>query len=97
MQAFCALADSQRAQQGTAQRVKHTQHSAEPTAQPAVATVSCQSIVQAMARSASPAADQRQGAALKRKTILVGPPRGASQQCVGLQIQHAEYSPVIRL
>ena len=56
MQAFCALEDLQ------------AQHSAEPVTVP----VSCQSIVQAMARSACPAADQRQGAALKRKASLVG-------------------------
>ena len=74
MQAFCALADSQPTKQcnAPAQRVKHTQHSAEPAAQPANVPVSCQSIVQAMARRVCPAADQRPGAALKRKASRVG-------------------------
>ena len=83
MQAFCALADSQPAQQSGAptQHVKHTRHSVEPAAQPATAPVSCQSIVQAMARSACPAAAHRQGAALKRKASLVRPPTGAPLQC----------------
>ena len=74
MQAICALDDSQPALRGTlpGQCVKHIQHSVEHAAQPAIAPVSCQSIVQAMARNACSAADQRQEAALKRKVSLVG-------------------------
>ena len=84
MQAICALADSQPALLGTlpGHCVKHTQRSAEPDAQPAIAPVSCQSIVWAMARSACSAADQRQEAALKRKASLVGrSPGGPPLRC----------------
>ena len=80
MQAFCALADSQPAQQGNApaQLAKHAQHSAEPAAQAAVASMSCQSIVQAMASRGGRAAIQSQGAALKRKVAMVGLPWGTA-------------------
>ena len=97
MQAIWALADSQPALQGTlpGQCVKHTQRSAEPDAQLAIAPVSCQSIVRAMARNACSAADQRQEAALQRKAPLVGPsPGGPPLQCwsAALVLQRHAYS-----